>query len=262
MAEIYSKAGEKVVIPAVREAYIQPFDAPNWLDLRVGFFLSVTDKTNDDLTTGLTETITNTPGVGLSPSDRYWIGVKTNEVALPRTSGVVFCGYTNSIQAPYDETREFIGDTILFSSDDGVGAGGDYWLPKNGFNDSWSAMMSDGQAMRTRGINGEQQHFAQDALIVAAGYATLFAIKLTRASVQSRIISMTVKRSPAPLSTDILFSNTPTVAIIEENLQSFPAGTASMGPAQVTRVPDALYFYWPFRGSRLRIHSIGVLKAR
>lgn len=261
MAEVYSKSGEKLIINAVREAYIQPFSAPNWLDLRIGFFLSITDKTNDDDVTGLAETISQPGGgEGLLPSDRYWIGLKTDGSALPRSDGEVFCGYTNSMAAQYSGKPETLGSSVVADSDDGIGAGTDFYWPNNNYNSAWSAMITDGEAMRTHGITGEQQHFAQDA--VAAGYATLFAIKLTRPNIQSRVISMTIKRDPSPLSTDILFSNTPTTDIIEENLNAFPTSVATMGPVQLTRIPDALYFYWPFRLSRLRIHSIGLLKYR
>jgi hypothetical protein len=261
MAEIYDKAGERLLIPAVREAYIQPFDAPNWLDLRAGFFLSITDKTNDDLITGLAETINL--GVRLFPADRYWIGFKTNEIAWPRTENVVFIGYSNTMVGPVGvQSGETLGNSVLASSDAGIGAGSNYYWPNNSHNPSWSVIITDGQPIRRQSLTGAQQHFAQ---VVggagAAGYATLLALRLTRPNVQSKLVTISFKSVPA-FSSDILFSSTPTKEIIETNLLDFPTSVQTRGPTQLRRVPDALYFYWPFRNSRLRIHSIGVLKYR
>ena len=59
-AECYQKTvDDRAIILNPRAYYAHPFLAPDWTDLRVGFFLSLTDKTNDDLTTGFAETIPN-----------------------------------------------------------------------------------------------------------------------------------------------------------------------------------------------------------
>jgi hypothetical protein len=59
----------------------------------------------------------------------------------------------------------------------------------------------------------------------------------------------------------MLYSNTPTDEILISNLRAWPAAV-QMGPMELaTFVPDAVYFYWPFNLSRLRIHSVAVYKA-
>ena len=87
MAKIYSKAGEKMIICAVREAHYRSFQATDWVDLRVGFFLSLTQAGADDTTTGLSETISGSPGVAWT--DRFAIGL------TDRATSSTFLGYSN-----------------------------------------------------------------------------------------------------------------------------------------------------------------------
>jgi hypothetical protein len=120
--------------------------------------------------------------------------------------------------------------------------------------------MMDRYPRASGGVNGASlaQHFPQSAGAVAAGYAVLLAIRLTRDHVTSRTITAYVKS--AGESADMLYSNTPTKELIRDTMQSWP-DSLTIGPASLAHVPDAFYFYWPFRNSRLRIHSVGILKA-
>src|SRR5438477_4536332 len=92
MAKIYSKSGEHVIICAVREAHIRPFQATDWTDLRVGFFLSLcgsADPADDDVITGLAETIGSDPNALVPWTDRIAIGLTDS------ATGATFLGYTN-----------------------------------------------------------------------------------------------------------------------------------------------------------------------
>jgi hypothetical protein len=246
-AECYQKTAEdRAIILNVRAFYKQPFVAPGWKDLRLGFFLSLTDEVNDDLTTGLAETIVN-PGV-LSFFDRYWLGVIDN------ATGATFAGFTN-VGAHFPDPQ---GDSTLVASDAGVGAGTAFWRPGNSSNNKYSAAIVDTKQKRSAILDNLQQHFPQDSGTVAAGYAVLLGLQLTRFSTTSRTLNMRIKSTTK--SADMLYSNTPTKELIQQSMESWPV-SAQMGPVTVSHVPDTFYFYWPFRNSRLRVHSLGFLRA-
>jgi hypothetical protein len=261
MAKIIDKGpGEKVLILGVREFYIHPFDAPEWRDLRVGFFLSVASATVDDATTypGLAETIP-LPGSGqMLPQDRYWIGLKDRSSALPKSGGTQFIGFTNALSA----LQESQGTTVLSSSDLGVGTtNAFFWRPNNSFSNTLTAGIFEGvQSRGTFGHDGVQQHFAQ-VPASAGGYATLLLIRVTRPGGGSNQYTVQMKKSAAGQhSGDVLFTNTPDQATLLTNLDGFPATVEQIGPVTLANFPDALYFYWPFHNSRLRIHAIGVFE--
>lgn len=245
-AECYQKTvDDRAIILNPRAFYIQPFLAPNWTDLRVGFFLSLTDKTNDDLTTGFAQTITN-PGA-LHSSDRYFLGV------INTTTGNPFYGFTNLAQ--FDPDR--IGDSTLVASDAGVGTGTAFWRPGNSANNKYTAAIVDHGQIRRVLVDNLQIHFPADATTVAAGYAVLLGLQLLRDDATSKNITMRIKSTTK--SADMLYSNTPTKELIHSSLDPWPA-SLQLGPILVTNVPNAFYFYWPWSNSRLRVHSIGVLR--
>jgi hypothetical protein len=253
MAEIYDKSGEKILILGTRQSLLYPFDAPDWLDLRVGFFLSITDDTADDTITGLSETI-SAPVGGMQPQDRYWIGVKDRVQLLPHQSGTVFAGFSNS-----SPSREF-GDSRVSTSDAGIGTtNANFWRPNNSSNPNQSGIIWDGLTYRAFTPDGCQQHFAQDAT-GAGGYATLLGLRLQRDSVLSNTITVQIPTSTH--SGDMLFTNTPTTDLLLSSLEGWPGAVKQLGPVSLTTMPDALMLYWPFFLSRLRIHAVGVLKAR
>jgi hypothetical protein len=246
-AECYQKTvDDRAIILNPRAAYLHPFVAPNWTDLRLGFFLSLTDKANDDLTTGLGETITNTGH--FSFWERYWLG------AIDTVTGGTFFGFTNV----YTRLPDVVGDSALVASDAGVGAGTAFWRPGNSQNNKLSAGIFDGGLKQTAPVDNLQQHFPQDAPTVAAGYAVLLGLQLLRDNATSKKITMRIKSTTK--SADMLYSNTPTKELIHTSLGAWPA-SAQLGPVTISHVPTAFYFYWPFVNSRLRVHSLGLLRA-
>jgi hypothetical protein len=245
-AECYQKTvDDRAIILNVRGYHYQPFIAGDWTDLRLGFFLSLTAAANDDLTTGLGETI---PNLGaLEAYDRYWLGV-SSVYKWP------FLGFTNMGEKIPDPN----GATTLVSSDAGVGTTNtNFWRPANSHNNAWSAAIVDADISRAGHADNLQQHFPQDAA-GAGGYAVLLALQLLRDNPGSKSISMRIKSSAK--SADMLYSNAPTKELIVTSMQNWP-DSVQMGPVTLSQVPDSFFFSWPYRNSRLRIHSLALLRA-
>jgi hypothetical protein len=272
-AEIYDKGpGDKTLILVPRTHMVYPFQAPNWTDLRVGFFLSVTDATNDDLINDagglMNQTILNGAD-GMGPQERYWIGVKDRSDILPKNPNTSFVGFSNA--GPQDSTQETIGHSRLTPSALNGGTSDlNYWRPNHATTTSGAEPRPGFQ--RSGGIwqsfhprflstDGVQQYFPRANIGVAggpAGYATLLALRITRPDKDSKVLTVRVPHY-ATRHTNILFTNTPTLDILRANLQAFPTTVQQWGPNTVNPVPDALYCYWPFSNSRLRIHAVGIL---
>jgi hypothetical protein len=264
---ILKGASDKTVLLNVRESLTIPFSAPNWLDLRIGFFLSLTTESDDDVQTGLTENI------GLAPTspaiaDNFYIGLKDSSNIMPATTGSTFAGFSSLYSN--------VG-AQLSSSDIGSGTtNANYWRPNNPTAlANRTFMLSNGTtAITTEGISPLYLHFPQDNT-GAGGYAVLVGMQFLRSSASSKIITVTVKSIGQ--SADMLYSNTPTTQLMHDTLASWPTNLATIGPfnfiggdSPVTAtgfeggggmVPDAFFYYWPFRQSRLRIHCHGFLRA-
>jgi hypothetical protein len=255
MAAIYDKGpGEHLILLATREAHIRPFEATNWLDLRVGFFLSVTQPSpNDDVITGLAEVIGTEPRPSLGWTDRVQIGLTDSN------TGTVFCGYSN---LPGNRIIS-LGSTRLDTSDIGVGTtNANFWRPSGDAGNFYTHRIIDSGVSRAVSVTGSQPHFVQN-VAGAGGYCTFLGLRFTRPDARGRanIITMSVKKAAGGLfSSDILFTSTPTNAIGEAQLQAFPATVQTLGPVQLSQVPDSLWFYWPFHLSRLRIHEVCIVK--
>jgi hypothetical protein len=261
LAKIYLQGGtEHTLILGVREVHYRPFQATDWTDLRIGFFLSVTRAAADEDPTTLAETLAGSPSVPWT--DRVQIGVISTHTT---GSGDLFCGYTN---LPSRARIISLGDSMLVSSDIGIGTtNARYWRPKHGTGvsggDIASAHIIDSGQSRATAGDGSQMHFVQDTA-TAGGYCTLFTMRLRRdnATNRAKIITMEVKKATAGgHSSDILFSTDPSVAILQAQLESFPTSVNTLGPVELTQVPDTLFFYWPYHNSRLKIHSVGILKS-
>lgn len=252
-ATVYLKGGtDKLIICKIRQAIQQPFQAPNWTDLRVGWLLSITRAALDDDTTSLGDTIGTPPRPFLGPEDRYKIGL------VDRATGSVFCGFTN--RGP-GRTIQTEGTSDLVTSDSAVGTtNANFWRPMNGLSHTWVLAMVDGAHAFPPGVDGSQIHMVQSA-VGAGGYATLLALRFTRPNNRSNVITMTCKRDVAGHSGDILFTNSPTKDLLLTNLQSFPTNVQQLGPWQLSQVPDSFYVYWPWRSSRLRVSAMGFVKA-
>lgn len=250
-ADLFQKTpADQVIVLRTRQWKIYPFTATGWTDLRVGFFLSLTKAGGpppvDDVT-DLEDTIGTS---GFMPArDHYWIGVKTRTDAMPGSPGVIFAGFSNVRAGAF-------GPGILSASDNGVGTGTDYWWPHNGGDVNASAVIVQENNRATFSPPGLQQHFP---LNLAGGYAVMLGLRFLRPNANSRMWTMEIKTDGT--NADMFYSSTPTKELLVSKLQAWPAAV-QMGPMELaTFVPDALYCYWPFALSRLRIHSVAVYKA-
>jgi hypothetical protein len=239
----------------VRTALIYPFDAPDWKDLRVGFFLSVTDDTADDTITGLAEIYPYAAGNG---SDKYpWIGVKSNTDSLPGQGQFdAFVGYSNSLVGDVEGSE-------LVTSDEAIGVtNANFWRPRTLIvggvpNDQFSAVIVDQGGLRAPPFSGVQPHFPQNTT-GAGGYATLLMLRLTRPNPTSPSLTVSIKQGTN--SSDVLHTNAPTLDLLATNLANYP-GTVQTKTVNTMADPlEALYVYWPFMNSRIRIHCLGFLQ--
>ncbi len=104
------------------------------------------------------------------------------------------------------------------------------------------------------------------AATVADGYAGFFVLKLTRATPTTLNCLMQVQFPHLPVSGIVdgtLFSNDPTLASIRAALRStaFDLAFRQWGPhLSSPTVLEALYFYWPFYSSNLKIHAVVIEK--
>lgn len=248
-AKVYDKSGEKNVILNVRTWVLQPFEALNWLDLRVGFLLSLTKADDDDDPSGIGEVMT---GSALPPDQHCWIGIKDSSTLMPNTSGSVFIGYNNTLLT--------VVTGKLLTSDEEIGTtNANFWRPQADDFDVGGGMASifDGKAIRAAAADNAQPHFAQDPS-GAGGYATMLAMRITRPSSASKTV--TVELPQGTHNGNLLMTDTPTEESLLSNLVGFPTTVQQLGPSTLSQVPDALYLYWPFHNSRLRIHAMGIAK--
>jgi hypothetical protein len=253
---IFNKGGsDNTLVINTRTIEFVGFQAPDWMDLRVGFLLSLTSATDNDTITGLGEIIGGSPGVILDWNDRLRIGLTDS------LTGTTFLGYTNRSSGTRSTTQ---GQSRLTSSDGGIGtSNSNFWRPNN-YHDSPGdqnlvVQITDQDITQAISTDGAQIHFPQNAG-GAGGYATLLALRFQRATPTTTAISMSFKSDLVNHSGDILFSNTPTADVLQNNLQSFPASVQLMGPITMSQMPDTIMFYWPFTNSRLRIHARGIVK--
>lgn len=248
-ATIIQKSTDKMVVLPVRTSLIYPFTAPNWTDLRIGMFLSATSVSADDDPSALSETLTTT-GV---PGDRVWLGVKNNDNdTLPTQASTSFIGYGNQVSAT-DTTASSLLQT--FNS-----------------NSEWRALIS-GNVGGPQGWDATtRRNYINSAGITMGEYAAndpaalwgyLFILRLTRPNGSSTSITTNyylVSRASVQVSS-LVKSATPTNADIRSKFRSLTSFTEGvLGPDTYTKVPDAVFLYWPFSNSRLRVSSLVVEK--
>jgi hypothetical protein len=250
MANINDISGaDRVLILGTREMLIYPFTAPNWTDLRIGFFISACSSSNDQTITGLTETLTTT---GL-PADRFWMGIKNNSNdALPTTAGTVFAGYGTQVSAP---------DNSASSSLTTINSNKEWYI--YAVSGILYMQVWDGT---TRKAFGDTLHLTvpQDASgSGTSGHGGLVLMTLTRPNGTSTTVTVTgynlVRLSIT--SATLIFSDTPSIAAIRNEFRNLSAYNAvALSSQTISAVPDAVYAYWPFNNSKIRIHSVCVEK--
>jgi len=262
-AKIFDKGpGEKNLILDVRQAAVYPFTG-GWIDLRIGFFLSVTKAAADDDPSSLAEVITHPVGSNDMPRpNRHWIGLKTNNQTFPRTNNITFIGFTNAGQNSHGDDDE--DDTNLVSSDSNKGtATNQYWWRSTslvaGQELHYAFQGWNGVAQRVFGGSGFP-HLPQ-VPASAGGYAALIAFRIRRPDASSTHLIFEIPH-PSIWRTDILWTNTPSKTLLTAQLEAWSFPVQVRGPYTFTgSLPDALFAYWPYHNSRLRIHCWGMRAA-
>jgi len=249
MADAALIAGtEKAIIMGVREALVYPFVCPNWLDFRVGFFLSLCSATDDSTITGLAEDIIT---VGQSV-DRMWIGLKQSNSVQPANAGTTFLGYASALQP------DTIANSRLLSSGIGGTDDANYWIAIGSVGGAFH-MVNGTTSVMDQG-SGIHIHFPQNAAN-AGGNATLVMFKLLRTTTTSTTIQVYPYyiNVPGTNSFDRMYDSACLLQTIRDNFRSY-SFPSSFGSGNIGTVPDALYFFWPFYKSKLRIHAVVIEK--
>lgn len=255
---VYDRAGERLVIMDVREALVQPTDAAEWTDLRVGFMLSITSASANDNISNLSANIVQ--GGGLPMTDRFFVGLKDSSDVWPGHVNTQFIGFTNwkgDAQVPVPDVTK--GDSKLVTSDGGIGTvNANFWRPTNGDESFSNFQVSDGVVSRAHSSNGSQLHLVQNN---AAVYATCIVFRLTRPDTRSNARQITVqvaKLRGGLASSDIEYTANPSKIELQNQMANFPTTVQQFGPVSMSEVPDTLFAYAPWTNSRLRIHAAGV----
>lgn len=267
MAKIFSLPpdDERMVILGQREGVVQPFIASQWMDLRIGMFLSLTQRSVDDDQSLLEETL---PGTDLPPADRHWIGLKNQSQALPFESGVPFIGFTNTDPAVNSHTST--GKLVQSNSTNQDTTIGNYWRSRSATNGTFGIYQGSGR-VNPGPITKLNHHFVKTEL--ANAYCTLLAFRLIRTNPDSHSIQVDVPhfKDGNPLSpgdaADMRFTDDPSQDNLDALLETWdmgPNGNAkiTIGPVTMTTIPNSFFCYWPYRNSRLRIHCWGMFKNR
>jgi hypothetical protein len=236
MAKI-ALVSDKTLILGTRDAYIQPFTAPSWTDLRVGMWLSVTKSTADDDATGLAEILSTT-----TAADRLWIGLKNNgDDNKPTAGGTSFQGLSS------------VASTVAYLSASPI------TVRSNGVSQTIDVYRYNG-ATATNFLGGipSASLFASGLYFPPFpgwdGYAVFLGIRYFGTG-QISVTGSGLMNSAAHTT------STPTVSSLRGLLRNLtgwqPSNTNSTAISPDT---DAIYFYWPFLNSRLRIHALVIEK--
>jgi hypothetical protein len=246
MAKIIVKGTEKVLVLNIREALVYQAVVPNWLDVRIGAYISATKAANDDDPTGLAETVTTTG----AEQDRFWLGAKESGNSMPRSAGS-FIGWSNS---PATEAN---GSTVLESIDTAF-----RWRTKYATS-TVGLLINDGTNI-VADTSLQPPRVIQAPASLGNHYATLVMMRLVRSTVGSTLDNFYVAKSNSggvDYGDSGIETDTPTIQSIRDAFRSatfteyLPGGHTFS-----SALPDCFYAYWPFANSRLRIHAIVVEK--
>jgi hypothetical protein len=276
MGDIFKKTvgvasgSDKLVLLDIREPLIQPIQAPDWTDLRIGMYLSVTTAAASDAPGDPTIAELINPAGGdptaaiLAAHNRYWIGFKDRSKVLPTEAGTQFIGWTCPRPPLRLDTSQ--GPTELLASDYAVGTATSlyYWRVANTASTILPTYLNfflfDGNQSRGGGDTGEALHFVKDTT-ARPNYAVLAAIRIQRDSKTSKRLTVTIPTDGVGAS-DLGYTNDPTKSRLRTTLEAWTTGAIKThGPVDFSKVPDSLFVFWPFRQSRLRIHEWGFIKA-
>lgn len=235
---IYNLSGsDKTLILDTRASLLQQFKATNWTDLRLSMMLSVTKQSDPNDPTGLTESL----GAG-EDNNHVYIGFKSSNGLFPPNTN--FWGICTK------DLSHLTAATIL--ADGGAGA---YWYIANDASIFYNALASNGTTLQNNpnGL-GNGTRLYQGA--PAADYAQLIILRMTRNDPTVNIVNtLDALITPAGhLDNGLTLLSDTSIANIRTLTQAATL-TQILGPFTFSSAPDAIYVYWPFMNSRIRIHS-------
>lgn len=234
--------GDKTLILDTRASYLQQFVAVNWTDLRLTMALSLTAQSANDQQSGLAETYSSAG----DPNHAY-IGFKSSDGLLPPSTN--FWGISsNQILAP-----------AAFSQLQDQGPG-NYFQLVNTNSGAFGALVSNGttKVNNTTGT-GSGPRFYEGAS-PGALYATVISLRMRRNDPTLSLVT-TLEALITGGFLDNGGSGLP-VFVSDTTVPTLRATTAAatftqlLGPFTFTSAPDAIYLFWPFANSRLRLHSV------
>lgn len=262
---------DKCVVLENREALLYPMadEIKDWNELRIGLTLSLTSSTGGGLNELLppsTDTITNT-----SKYTSFYLGLKSNNELMPNSPGCSFIGFGhptgNSITHIVNQTT---------------------WAPYFDFSTTAKLsylMMSGDNNLFTTGFGTQQlpntptnfAFFTTPNQMYSSGTPLcMTCIRLLRVSGNG--INIKVKRSVETV-TSIVNTNDNSISGLRRFMGVFPAVSTYQNMQTINNpeyvvpftsnltmsgtpipAPDALFLYWPFVQSKLRVHNFCIEK--
>lgn len=244
MATVFQiPSADQCVILDTRQMLVYPFTCPNWIELRIGVYLSLTSSTNNNLVTGLGETITTT---GTPLQDNYFVGLKTNNSNLPCAPSEQFIGWSS-----YNSSG---GGNLPLGTYQPT-SGNYYWQPTSGITIAMWPGSSGGSVLASASLNGFW--LPQNVGGISNGtLANGMVLRIHRTGSSSTVLD-----SNTSSNCNFIVSSTPTVAEIRGWMRNLPAMQPWwVGTKDITAIPTAFCVYWPFFNSKLRLHNVVIEK--
>lgn len=227
---------DKTAILGTRATLLQKFEAPNWSDLRLAILFSATKESDPNDPTGLAEAI----GSAGEDNNQVYLGFKQADSLFPRSTN--FFGISTQQATP-------AGATTL--SD-----GGDFlqWTNSGGKN-----IYASNGTTRQNETAGTTSPRVQDKIVspTYSGYQTLIILRMLRLDPTLELVdSLEVGGADVPgyLDDGVPFKNNLSITNIR-SIVAAAAYTSFLGPFSFTKAPDAIFMYWPWVNSRLRVHG-------
>lgn len=235
---IYNVGGsDNTLILGSKDVFLQQFKTLNWTDLRLSMMLSLTKQSDPNDPTGLAESL----GAG-EDANQVYIGFKSADSLLPPSTN--FWGTSTRNTAHAGDSTEL------------AGGGGAEWTYGCLSTVTQCLYASNGTTKQNNVPGLGTSPYFQDGSGIIPGYATFISLRMLRNDPTSNLVDLlecaevagVIGLGPSGLQTDTSIANI-------RALTAAADFASVMGPFSFTSVPNAIFAYWPFVNSRLRIHS-------
>lgn len=247
MATIFQKtAGEQCLILGVREALIYPFNAGTWNRIRIGWYWSFVNST-DDNGKASEETQFNTAS---NNKNSVWIGVKDSGIALPRSAGSFFAGMGHSSSSSRNCSIE-VNSNAFFGCQNGD-VYGQFCISQGTLDTSFEQGFVAFTKPTVDQSTGSASYAAYQAIDVVSGNgANNKPVIVVR---QCQFSAVKSSYSETNLRSSIL-NDTP------QNVIGSGYVTTHLSPTGTpVEYPNSFFIYSPFTTARIRIHGIAIEK--